>query len=59
MSQTLDQFIAKYSAVQHLVKNLKANMDVYLDDWPESEKDKFLRMNMIMIRQCLEDFGAE
>jgi hypothetical protein len=59
MGQSLDEFIAKYGAVQVLKKNLKANIDVYCDGWTEEQKEQLLRMNMIMVRQCLNDFGAE
>lgn len=59
MGKSLDEFIEKYGAVQHLVKNLKTNIDVYCDGWSEEEKEQFLRLQMIMVRQCLQDFGAE
>lgn len=58
MGDSLDEFIEKYSAVKHLVKNLKANLDALTDLLPH-EKEALMRMNMIMIRQCLQDFGAE
>lgn len=59
MGKSLDEFVEKYSSVAFLKQNLKSNIDVYCDDWPEEEKEHFLRMQMIMVRQCLQDFGAE
>jgi hypothetical protein len=58
MGKSLNEFIEKYSSVQLLEKNLRANLDM-LTHLPEDDKDALMRMNLIMIRQCLEDFGAE
>jgi hypothetical protein len=59
MGKSLDEFVEKYSAVKFLKNNLKSNIDVYCSGWDEEEKEQFLRMQMIMVRQCLQDFGAE
>lgn len=59
MSKTLDEFIESYSAVKFLQKNLRCNIEVYCEDMPKEEQENFLRMNMTMFRQCLQDFGAE
>lgn len=58
MAKSLREFIEKYSAVQELEVNLKANLDA-MTDLDEKEKETLLRLNMIMVRQCLQDFGAE
>lgn len=55
---TLDEFIEKYSSVKHLKENLEANLDA-MTDLSKEEKEGLMRVNMIMIRQCLQDFGAE
>lgn len=34
-------------------------MDVYCDTMSEEEKETFMRMNLIMIRQCMESLGNE
>lgn len=57
MSKSLEEFIDKYSAVKVLKKNLRANLDA-LTDLSEEDKEMLMRMNLIMIRQCLQDFGA-
>lgn len=59
MAYTLDEFVNRYSAVQHLKKNLEANIDVYCDGWTREEKAQLLRANLIMVRACLLDFGAD
>lgn len=58
MSKSLEEFIEKYSAVQALEKNLEANLDV-MTNLSDKEKQALMRVNMIMVRQCLEDFGVE
>lgn len=58
MSETLEQYFEKHSALSVLVKNLKINLD-NLTDLSESEKKVLMRMNLIMIRQCLKDCGVE
>lgn len=57
MSESLDEFVARYATVKTLKKNLQANLDALTELTPE-EKDTLMRLNLIMIRQCLQDFGA-
>lgn len=59
MSKTLDEFVESYGAIKHLKKNLKTNIDVFCENWDEGDKETFLRMNLIMVRECLQDFGVE
>lgn len=58
MSKSLQEFFDSYEATQFLVKNLQANMD-NLTDLDDEHKAMLMRCNLIMIRQCLEDFGVE
>ena len=55
---TLDEFVEKYSAVKFLKQNLQANLDALTKLKPD-EKEALMRVNLIMIRQCLQDFGVE
>lgn len=57
MSNTLDEFFEAYEATQILRDNLCANINA-LTDLSEEQKRALLRCHLIMIRQCLEDFGA-
>lgn len=55
---SLDEFIDRYSSVKRLQENLKTNLEA-ITDLPEDDIDNLVRIQMILIRQCLEDFGAE
>ncbi len=59
MSQTLEEFLNKYPATKLLVENLEANLDVFGERLSRRDKDALMRTNLIMIRQCLQDFGVE
>lgn len=59
MTKTLDEFVESYPAVNFLKENLQANLDVYFPDMDEEEQEQFMRMNLIMIRQCLNSFGVK
>lgn len=59
MAKTLDEFFQSYGATKVLLKNLETNMDVFGDRLSEDDKEGLMRTNLIMIRQCLQDFGAE
>lgn len=54
MTQTLEEFFESSEALRFLVENLKANMEVYCEDYTEDDKESFMRVNLIMIRQYLE-----
>lgn len=58
MSESLDEFFEKYEAAKRLKENLKTNIDA-LTDLKKREKEALLRCHLIMICQCLQDFGAE
>lgn len=58
MGKSLSEFIESYSALEVLERNLEANLDA-LTDLSDKEKEMLMRCNLIMIRQCLEDFGVE
>lgn len=59
MTKTLNEFFQSYESTRLLLSNLETNMLVYCDDMPKEDWESLMRTNLIMIRQCLEDFGAE
>ena len=59
MSKTLDEFVDSNDAISFLKENLQQNMEVYCPDMEEEEQEEFMRMNLIMIRQCLNSFGVK
>ena len=59
VSKTLDEFFDSYGATKFLRENLQANMEAMGDSMTKEEQDGLMRVNLIMIRQCLQDFGAE
>lgn len=63
MSQkmTLEQFFnRKGMSATELRKNLEANMEAVVGDELDKEtKETLMRVNLIMIRQCLQDYGDE
>lgn len=58
MAKTLDEFFESHEATKLLVQNLEANMSQFFE-LSKEDKKTLMRLNLIMIRQCLEDFGAE
>lgn len=59
MSNTVDEFFEKYEATKFLRENLEANMEALGDEMSEESREMLMRTNLIMIRQCLKDFGVE
>lgn len=59
MSKSLDEFVESNPSVKFMKDNLKVNMEVYCPDLTEEDQEQFMRMNLIMIRQCLNDFGVK
>lgn len=59
MTKTLDEFFQSYGATKFLVENLECNLDVLGDQLSDDDKESLMRVNLIMIRQCLNDFGVE
>lgn len=57
-AKTLDEFVDSYTAVKKLKENLQANLDA-ITELDDETKETLMRCNLIMVRQCLEDFGAE
>lgn len=51
---TLDEFFEATEDRKLLVTNLKCNIDNYCVDLTEDDSEQFLRMNLIVIRQLLE-----
>lgn len=59
MSETLESYFEKSEARKLLVKNLAANLNVLADSVSKEDKETLMRLNLIMIRQCLQDHGVE
>jgi hypothetical protein len=59
VTKTTEEFFESHTATRRLLDNLKANEDVFCYDMNEEDKKSLMRCNLIMIRQCLEDFGVE
>lgn len=55
MSKTLDEFFESREATRLLVKNLEVNLDQFADEMSDESKEAFMRVNLIMIRQCLTE----
>lgn len=59
IAKTLDEFFDSSEATRLLVKNLETNLEVFGDTMDQECKEDLMRVNLIMIRQCLQDFGVE
>jgi len=59
MGLSTDEFFASYPATKKLVKDLETNMSVFCDRLSKDERRGLMRTNLIMIRNCLQDFGIE
>jgi len=57
--KTLDEFFESRRELQFLLSNLRANMQVYCASMDQEDQDDLMRVNLIMIRQCLNSFGVE
>lgn len=55
---TTDEFFDKYEATRLLVENLKTNLDA-VTNLSKEQKEILMRVNLIMIKQCLRDCGVE
>jgi len=58
MTKTLDEFFESYEATRFLIENLKANAQVYCASMNAEDQEALMRVNLIMIRQCLQSFGV-
>jgi hypothetical protein len=56
VSKTLDEWVEDYCP--DLEKNLKVNIEVYCEGMDQKEKDDFLRMNLIMVREWAEEISG-
>jgi hypothetical protein len=57
MTKTLDEFFQSREELQFLLSNLQANMQVYCAPMDTEDQEGLMRVNLIMIRQCLNSFG--
>ena len=57
--KSLDEFFESYGAAKVLRENLEMNLDTLGYRLTKQDKEMLMRINLIAIRQCLEDFGAE
>jgi hypothetical protein len=56
---SLNDWFEKYEATKLLKENLETNLEILGSKLSKEEKESIMRMNMIMIRQCLQDCGVE
>jgi hypothetical protein len=54
---TTDQYFEQTEVLRLLVENLQANLD-NMTDLSKEDKEGLMRVNLIMIRQALEDYGV-
>lgn len=54
---TTEEYFQDTEAKRLLVENLETNLA--LTDLTSSEKKSLMRLNLIMIKQCMEDHGVE
>lgn len=54
---TTEEFFESCEATRFLITNLKTNLKVMGHRMTEKEQVAFMRMNLIMIKQCLQDCG--
>ena len=59
MDISTDEFFASYPATKKLVKDLETIMSVFSDRLSKDERRGLMGTNLIMIRNCLQDFGIE
>lgn len=59
MGKSLDEYMDQYEATRLLVRNLEANMREMGGQLSADDQKALLRVNLIMIRQCLQDFGVK
>lgn len=57
MGETLEQFFDGYASTRKLKEDLEINMETFGDTLSAEDRENLMRTNMIMIRQCLMDFG--
>lgn len=57
---TTEEFFDRWFITRLLKQNLQANMDAIVGDKLSQElKDLLMRTNLLVIRQCLQDFGID
>ncbi len=56
-NMTLDEFFEKTEARRLLVENLEVNTRIYVPD--HLVQKELMRVNLIVIRQAMEDEGVE
>lgn len=57
---TLDAFFDRpYSAAKRLKEALETNMEALGDDLDPETKELLMRVNLIAIRNCLQDYGDD
>ncbi len=56
---TTNEFFESSEATKLLKENLENNIEVFCEKMSENSKSTLMRLNLIVIRQCLEDCGYE
>jgi hypothetical protein len=56
---TLDEWFENWPATRLLRENLEINLDTMAGkELNDEERETLMRMNLVVVRQCLEDFGV-
>lgn len=54
MTKTIEEFFESTDNLKFLVQNLNANLDVFGHQMSKEDQESLMRVNLIMIRQCIE-----
>jgi len=57
--KTLKEFIEGHGPVKNLAMGLTDTVNIYGDRMTGEEKVDLLRVSLVLVRQCLQDFGVE
>jgi hypothetical protein len=56
---SLDEWFEKYEATRILRENLETNLKAIAGQLTEKQREILMRVNLTVIRQCLQDCGLE
>jgi hypothetical protein len=56
--KTLDEYFETHEALKLLKENLETNLEV-MTKLKKEERESLMRLNLVVIRQCLQDCGVE
>jgi hypothetical protein len=59
MKKTLDDFFESTENLKDLKEGLAINIEMLCPELAKEQAETLLRLNLILIRQALRDYGAE